>query len=102
MTPLKLFLVHCGFYDIDVLDGVYESHVNFLVPADSFEDARAKVKLEPDFQKKRMHVDGLQQIDALRGYRIGLTLDPLLEGKTIITSSRHRELAPKKQTETSE
>lgn len=102
MTSMKLFLVHCGFYDTDVLDGVYESHVNFLVPAESFEDARAKVKLEPDFQKKRMHVDGLQQIDAVRGYRIGLTIDPLLEGKTIINSSRHRELAPKKQTETSE
>lgn len=96
MTPLKLFLVHCGFYDTDVLDGVYESHVNFLVPAESFEDARAKVKLESDFQRKRMHVDGLQQIDALRGYRIELTIDPILDGKTIITSSRHRELAPKK------
>ena len=102
MTPLKLFLIHCGFYDTDVLDGVYESHVNFLVPADSFEDARAKVKLEPDFQKKSMHVDGLQQIDALRGYRIGLTIDPLLEGETIITSSRHRELAPKRPMETNE
>lgn len=92
---LKLFLVHCGFYDLEVLDGVYESHVNFVVAATSFEDARAKVKLEPDFQRKRMHVDGLQQIDAVQGYRIQFQEDPSLNGGTRIVSSRHRDLAPK-------
>ncbi len=102
VTPeKKLFLVHCGFYDADVLDGVYESHVNFVIPAESFEDARAKVKLEPDFQKKRMHVDGLQLVDALKGYRVILTPDPTLEGQSIITSSCHRDLAPKKPAELS-
>jgi hypothetical protein len=95
MEPLKLYLVHCGFYDTELLDGVYESHVNFIVAGESFEDARAKVKQEPDFQKKRMHVDGLQQIDAVSGCRISLSPDPGIEGKTILTSSRHRDLAPK-------
>jgi hypothetical protein len=99
METLNLYLVHCGFYDTELLDGVYESHVNFIVTGESFEEARAKVKQEPDFQKKRMHVDGLQQIDAVRGCRITLTPDPALEGKTILTSSRHRDLAPKKSTE---
>lgn len=93
---MRLFLVHCGFYDLEVLDGVYESHVNFVVAAESFEDARAKVKLEPDFQRKKMHVDGLQLIEAVRGYRVELREDPALEGKTEIVSSRHRDLAPKK------
>jgi hypothetical protein len=101
MAPLKLFLVHCGFYDADILEGVYESHVNFVIPAESFEDARAKIKLEPDFQKKRMHVDGLQLIDALKGYRVTLTPDPALDGQSIIISSRHRELAPKKPADSS-
>ena len=91
----KLFLVHCGFYDLEVLDGVYESHVNFLVAAESFEDARVKVKLEPDFQRKKMHVDGLQLVEAVNGHRISLQLDESLQGKTQITSSRHRDLAPK-------
>ena len=94
--PMKLFLVHCGFYDTDLLDGVYESHVNFIIPAESFEDARTKVKLEPDFQKKRMHVDGLQLMDAVKGYRITLSHDSMLEGQSLITSNRHRDLAPKK------
>lgn len=95
MAQLKLFLVHCGFYDMDVLDGVYESHVNFVVAAESFEDARVKVKLEPDFTKKKMHVDGLQRIDAVTGYRLHFEADSTLNGKTVIESSRHRDLAPK-------
>ena len=99
METLKLYLVHCGFYDTELLDGVYESHVNFMVAAESFDDARTKIKLEPDFQRKRMHVDGLQQVDSVSGCRITLTADPGLGGKTILTSSRHRDLAPKKSTE---
>ena len=54
---MKLYLVHCGFYDKDICDGLYESHVNFFVSADHFEEARQKastaenallVKLNPD------------------------------------------------------
>jgi acyl-CoA thioesterase FadM len=96
MSQLKLFLVHCGFYDSEVVDGVYEFHVNFVVAAESFEDARTRVKLEPDFQKKKMHVDGLQLIEAAQGYRVELRADESLEGRSLVTSSRHRDLAPKK------
>jgi hypothetical protein len=92
----KLFLVHCGFYDLDVCEGVYESHVNFLVAAHSFEEARARAKLLPDFQAKRMHVDGLQLVEAVQGHRVELRADAALEGRTEIVTSRHRDLAPKK------
>jgi hypothetical protein len=95
MQNPKLFQVHCGFYDSEVLDGVFEFHVNFVVVAESFEDARARVKLEPDFQKKKMHVDGVQLIEAVQGYRVQLCEDPTLGGKSLVTSSRHRDLAPK-------
>lgn len=92
---MKLFLVHCGFYDKDLCDGVYESHVNFFVAADSFETARAKAKQLPAVQAKRMHVDGLQEITAVDGYHVHLQEDVALKGQTHITSSQHRELAPK-------
>lgn len=26
---MNLYLAHCGFYDTEVCDGLYESHVNF-------------------------------------------------------------------------
>ena len=91
----KLYLVHCGFYDTSLLDGIYESHVNFFVPAESFEEARVNVKFEPEFRDKKMHVDGLQEIHTVQGYQVIVQEDPSLEGKTKIISSRHRDLAPK-------
>jgi hypothetical protein len=97
---MKLYLVHCGFYDNDVCDGVYESHVNFFVVAEGFEEARAKARLLPDFQKKRMHVDGVQEIAAVDGYRLQLTLDPTTNGRTILLNNKQRELAPKSGTNT--
>ncbi|MBI4061372.1 MAG: DUF1543 domain-containing protein [Elusimicrobia bacterium] len=95
MTAPKLYLVHCGFYDREVFDGVYESHVNLFVAAESFEDARAAAKLDPVFKGRRMHVDGLQQIDAVNGFRVELRPDPELGGATLATSRRHGDLAPK-------
>ena len=91
----KLYLVHCGFYDLELCHGIYESHVNFFVAADSFEDARVQVKTVPEFVSKKMHVDGLQEITAVMGKRLILEEDASLQGATQVTSSRHRDLAPK-------
>lgn len=90
-----LYLVHCGFYDPDLCDGIYESHVNFFVAASSNEEARAQAKRLPDFKVKRMHIDGLQEISAVTGFRIELTEDSTLGEKTVIISHKHRDLAPK-------
>lgn len=95
----NLYLVHCGFYDLELCDGIYESHVNFFVVADSFENARVKVKELPEVQAKRMHVDGIQCIEAVNGFRIALTKDESLADSTRVISSRHRDLAPQKQKE---
>lgn len=95
---MKLYLVHCGFYDGEVCDGLYESHVNFFVSAESFEDARIKAKLIPEFQGKRMHIDGLQEIQVVNGFRVHLEHDSSLENKTHIINFKHRDLAPKPQT----
>lgn len=92
---MKLYLVHCGFYDPAVCDGLYESHVNFFVAAESFEEARVKAKKLPEFQSKRMHVDGLQEIQAVDGFQIKLETDLSLENKTLIVNHKHRDLAPK-------
>ncbi len=92
---MKLFLVHCGFYDSELCDGIYESHINLFVVAGSFEDARSKVKLSSEFKAKRMHVDGLQEISAVDGHSIEVKENTALNGKTIVISSRHRDLASK-------
>lgn len=96
-AKLKLFLVHCGFYDESLFEGVYESHVNFFVAAEDFAEARAKAKLYPDFRAKKMHVDGLQRIDVVDGCRVELRPDDRLRGANAVVSHRHRDLAPKLQ-----
>lgn len=96
---MKIYLVHCGFYDSDVCDGLYESHVNFFIGALSFEEARAKAKALSEFKNKRMHVDGLQEVSAVNGFVIELREDPSLNGQTILISQKYRELAPKPTSE---
>lgn len=97
----KLYLVHCGFYDGEICDGLYESHVNFFVAAASFEEARKKAKEIPEFQKKKMHVDGLQEIQTVDGFSVSLKEETSLMGKTTILNFKHRDLAPKKPEATS-
>jgi len=94
---MKLFLVHCGFYDPQVCNGLYEFHVNLLIVAESFEMARMKAKIEPEFIQKRMHIDGLQMIEAVKGYRLELSLDLALEDRSLIILKHHHDLAPASQ-----
>ncbi len=86
----KLYSVHCGFYDADVSGGVYESHVNYFVAAESFEDARVRAKELPDFQARKMHVDGVQEIRSVSGYEVKLNESALLAGKTEVIAQPRR------------
>ena len=95
---MKLYLVHCGFYDPTLADGIYESHTNFFVAAISFEDARTRAKESPGFRERKMHVDGLQEINRVNGHLVTLIRNlELNETESQITSSRHRDLAKKPQ-----
>jgi hypothetical protein len=90
----KLYLVHCGFYDPAIGDGVYEFHTNFFVVAETFEQARALAKQLPLYQQKKMHIDGLQELEAIDGFRILLEKDEQLKGTTRIQNAKYRSLAP--------
>ena len=84
MLNPKLYMVHCGFDD----QGIYESHVNFFVVATDFKTAKAKAKKLPEYIEKKMHVDGIQEITAVDGYRVKLEEDVALEGKSLIEGLR--------------
>ena len=92
---MNLYLVHCGYYDNDICDGLYESHANFFVPAKSFDDAREKLKLVSDFQTKRMHIDGLQEIQVIGGFRVRLEQDTELGEENRLINFKYRALGPK-------
>ncbi len=90
---MKLYLAHCGYYDAEVCEGIYESHANFFVAAQSMIEAKESVKKLPEFQNKRMHIDGLQEIVSVGGYELVLREDKKLEGRTTIINYKYRDLA---------
>lgn len=92
---MKLFLVHCGYYDSEVCDGLYEGHVNYFIAAESFEEAKVKAKTLEEFKHKKMHVDGMQEIQVVNGHAIHLEYDKSYLDQTKIINFKHRELAPK-------
>ena len=67
---MRLFLVHAGFYDGNVSGGFYESHTNYFVVAQDVKDAKSKAKEIPEYKDKKMHIDGIKEIDVVDGYKI--------------------------------
>ena len=76
IEKLNLYLVHCGFYDQSLAaegsHNIFEGHHNFYVVARDPADAKAKIKKKPLFLEKKMHVDGMHQIEVVDGYRVKL------------------------------
>ncbi len=69
---MKLFLIHAGFYDDSVSGGFYESHTNYFVVAADAKQAKLKAKAIPEYKDKKMHIDGIKEIDIVDGYKISL------------------------------
>ena len=86
---MKLYLMHCGFYDEEIGEGVYEFHVNIPVAAQNLEEAKRQVRKDPAFQARKMHVDGIQEIQNIAGYRLTLVPD---QNQTTITNHLYRDL----------
>lgn len=70
---MTLFLVHCGFYDEEISDGIYEFHINFPIVAENVDEAKKKVRVLPQFISKKMHIDGIQKIDRIDGHAISFS-----------------------------
>jgi hypothetical protein len=87
---MKLFSVHCGFYDEELSDGIYEFHLNIPVAADSVENAKIKVRQNKNFQKKKMHIDGIEEITLVDGFRISMVSEDGLT--TTVQQHAHRDL----------
>lgn len=68
---MKLFQIHTGFYDEkDASKGFYEGHTNFFVCAKDTSSARKEVKEKKEFKKYKMHIDGIQEISEVDGFKI--------------------------------
>ena len=67
---MKLFLAHCGFYDKNVTGGFYESHTNYFVVAPDVKEAKNRTKEISEYKNKKMHIDGIKEIDMVGDYKI--------------------------------
>ena len=80
---MKLYLIHVGFYDSDLLEGIYEQHANFFVVAKNVREAKSKTRDKKIFINKKMHIDGISEICAVDGYKIKLEkTDPTTNAKS--------------------
>ena len=69
---MKLYLVHTGYYDKSTGEGFYEQHTNIFIVAESPYEAREKVKEHNEFVEKKMHIDGIKEIENVDGYNVVL------------------------------
>tara|TARA_B100001175_G_C19413694_1_gene592485 strand:- start:499 stop:774 length:276 start_codon:yes stop_codon:yes gene_type:complete len=69
---MKLFLVHTGYYDDSISNGFYESHTNYFVVAENIKKAKGRIKKIDEFKDKKMHIDGILEIQNIGNYSIKL------------------------------
>jgi hypothetical protein len=86
---LRLFIVHCGYYDPALSAGAYESHTNFLVAAEEAGEAKAKAKGLAEYRRFHMHVDSVQEVVAVQGHEVALRRKASLGGKTLIRKQKY-------------
>ena len=82
---MKLYLIHVGFYDTEIMKGLYEQHANYFVVAENVNSAKKQARQNPIYRKKKMHIDGIQELKAVDGYSIKLVADDSKD-KTVIYS----------------
>ena len=72
---MKLYLIHVGFYDPDLMDGLYEQHGNYFVAADNAKEAKTQISKNSMFKHKKMHIDGIKEVNNVDGYQVILVKD---------------------------
>lgn len=66
-------MFHCGFYP----DGdIYEQHKNFFIVAEDMRQADKDLHNLLYDKEEKYHVDGVQHIDMVEGYKISLEQVP--------------------------
>ena len=68
-------MVHVGYYDKSIGEGLYETHLNYFVAAEDAKDAKNKAHQLSEFQERSMHIDGMKEISSVDGYKVTLKKD---------------------------
>tara|TARA_B100000003_G_scaffold171215_2_gene158680 strand:+ start:520 stop:795 length:276 start_codon:yes stop_codon:yes gene_type:complete len=73
---MKLYLVHTGFYDPSISKGFFESHSNYFIIAENEKSAKIRMKQMDEFKDKKMHIDGIMELNKIGDYHISINIDP--------------------------
>ena len=89
---MKLFMVHVGFYDPSLGEGIYESHINYFVVAKDPHEAKQKTLKLKEFKNMKMHIDGIKEISSVEGYRVILEKDSSTKFGKILSYDESKNL----------
>ncbi|MDC0509399.1 DUF1543 domain-containing protein [Gammaproteobacteria bacterium] len=89
---MKLYMMHVGYYDKNIGDGIYEIHLNYFVAALNPKDAKIKTKSFAEFKEKSMHIDGIKEISFVDGYEVLLKESSETHNGAIIQYDDAKEL----------
>lgn len=89
---MKLFMVHVGFYDKSIGEGIYETHLNYFIAAEDSKDAKNKTHALKEFKDKSMHIDGIKEISSVQGYEVILKENAMQNHGEILSYDEAKEL----------
>jgi len=89
---MNLYMVHVGYYDPSIGEGLYEVHMNFFTAAEDSKKAKENVLNLKEFQDKKMHIDGIKELSYVDGYSISLKEGENSKGGEILGYDESKEL----------
>tara|TARA_Y100000590_G_scaffold92544_2_gene104666 strand:- start:17258 stop:17527 length:270 start_codon:yes stop_codon:yes gene_type:complete len=69
---MNLYMVHVGYYDPSVGEGLYEIHMNFFTAAKDSKEAKENILKQKEFKDRKMHIDGIKELSYVDGYKVSL------------------------------
>ena len=89
---MNLFMVHVGFYDTSVGEGIYESHINYFTVAKDPKEAKQKILNLKEFKDMKMHIVGIKEISSVVCYKVFLEKDPSIKLGKIFSYDESKDL----------
>ena len=89
---MKLYMVHVGFYDVEVGEGIYESHLNYFISATGAKQAKKKVMSLKNFKVKKMHIDGIKEISNVDGFDVSLQKSKKINSSKVYSYNDSKKL----------
>ena len=89
---MNLYMVHVGFYDPSIGEGLYEVHMNFFTVAEDPKKAKDNILNLKEFKDKKLHIDGIKELSYVDGYKVSLVEDKNPKKDKIIDYDESKKL----------